>query len=53
MEMNKAKNILVHEKEIYSRPAKVWFQAGKRPLKEGMEYCHGNYCHGNDYRQWS
>ena len=24
--MNKAKNMIVHEKEIYSRPPRVWFQ---------------------------
>lgn len=32
MEMNKAKNLLDHEKEIFSRPARVWFQ-DKNDLK--------------------
>ncbi len=26
MEMNKAKNMIDHKKEICSRPARVWFQ---------------------------
>lgn len=32
MEMTKAKNMIVHQEEIYSRPARVWFQdkSGKR-----------------------
>ena len=38
MEVNKAKNLMVHEKEIYSRPAKVWFQKGNKRSREGGEH---------------
>lgn len=41
MEMNKARNLIEHEEEIFSRPPRVWFQSkadlkresGKRPFK--------------------
>ncbi|KAK3716115.1 hypothetical protein QZH41_019654, partial [Actinostola sp. cb2023] len=33
MEMNKAKNLLDHEKEIFSRPARVWFQDKEQKRK--------------------
>lgn len=36
MEMNKAKNLLDHEKEIYSRPARVWFQDKKDLKRKGI-----------------
>ena len=32
MEMNKARNLLEHEEEIFSRPARTWFQ-NKADLK--------------------
>ena len=35
MEMNKAKNLIVHEKEIYSRPARVWFQSKTDAKRKG------------------
>ena len=35
MEMNKAKNLIVHEKEIYSRPARVWFQNKSDAKRKG------------------
>ncbi|KXJ25263.1 probable ATP-dependent RNA helicase DDX27 [Exaiptasia diaphana] len=37
MEMNKAKNLLDHEKEIYSRPARVWFQDKNDLKRKGNE----------------
>lgn len=41
MEMNKARNLIEHEEEIFSRPPRVWFQSkadlkrksGKRTFK--------------------
>ena len=41
MEMNKARNLIEHEEEIFSRPPRVWFQSkadlkrksGKRPFE--------------------
>ena len=41
MEMNKARNLIEHEEEIFSRPPRVWFQSkadlkrksGKRSIK--------------------
>ena len=38
MEMNKARNLLEHEEEIFSRPPRVWFQ-NKADLKRKS----GNY----------
>jgi ATP-dependent RNA helicase DDX27 len=39
MELKKGQNMLEHEKEIYSRPARTWFQSGKDKLKaEGICY---------------
>ena len=32
MEMNKARNLIEHEEEIFSRPPRVWFQS-KADLK--------------------
>lgn len=29
MELTKGQNMLAHEKEIFSRPARTWFQTGK------------------------
>lgn len=38
MEASKAENMLLHESEIYSRPARTWFQssAEKKALKKAM-----------------
>ena len=44
MEMNKARNLIEHEEEIFSRPPRVWFQSkadlkrksGKRPFEFEM-----------------
>lgn len=37
MELNKGINIMEHEAEIYSRPARTWFQSGKEKKEaEGM-----------------
>ena len=30
MELRKGQNMIEHEKEIFSRPARVWFQSGKQ-----------------------
>ena len=38
MEMNKARNLIEHEEEIFSRPPRVWFQ-NKADLKRKS----GNY----------
>ena len=42
METNKAKNMMVHEKEIYSHPARVWFQKNSERGKKrrGGQYIH-------------
>ena len=45
MEVNKAKNMIEHEREIFSRPARTWFEPktgskGKRPFALGRPlYC--------------
>jgi hypothetical protein len=40
MELKKGENIIEHESEIYSRPARTWFQSGKEKLKaEGQRAC--------------
>jgi hypothetical protein len=37
MELKKGQNMIEHEEEIYSRPARTWFQSGQAKLKaEGM-----------------
>jgi ATP-dependent RNA helicase DDX27 len=37
MELKKGQNLIEHEKEIYSRPARTWFQSAKDKLNtEGM-----------------
>lgn len=37
MELKKGQNMIEHEAEIYSKPARTWFQSGKDKLKaEGM-----------------
>lgn len=33
MEVKKGQNMLAHEEEIYSRPARTWFQTGKEKQK--------------------
>lgn len=38
MELKKGENMIEHEAEIFSRPARTWFQTGKEKLNaEGME----------------
>lgn len=40
MEMNKARNLIEHEEEIFSRPPRVWFQSKadlKRQFGENLE----------------
>ena len=32
MELKKGENMIEHEKEIFSRPARTWFQSGKKNL---------------------
>jgi ATP-dependent RNA helicase DDX27 len=37
MELKKGQNLIEHEEEIYSRPARTWFQSGQEKLKaEGV-----------------
>lgn len=37
MELKKGQNMIEHEQEIYSRPARTWFQSGQEKLKaEGL-----------------
>ena len=37
MEVKKGQNMLEHEAEIYSRPARTWFQSGKdKQQSEGV-----------------
>jgi ATP-dependent RNA helicase DDX27 len=39
MELKKGENMIEHEAEIYSRPARTWFQSGKEKLiAEGIHY---------------
>jgi len=33
MELKKGENMIEHEAEIYSRPARTWFQSGKEKEK--------------------
>jgi ATP-dependent RNA helicase DDX27 len=35
MELTKGQNMIEHEKEIFSRPARTWFQSGKDKDKAG------------------
>ena len=35
MEVNKARNMIVHREEILSRPARVWFQSDSEKKKKG------------------
>jgi ATP-dependent RNA helicase DDX27 len=39
MQLRKSQNMLDHEKEIYSRPARTWFQTTKE--KQKAEGVHG------------
>lgn len=37
MELKKGENMIEHEDEIYSRPARTWFQTGKeKQQSEGI-----------------
>lgn len=37
MELRKGENMIKHQAEIYSRPARTWFQTGKEKQKsEGL-----------------
>jgi ATP-dependent RNA helicase DDX27 len=39
MEVKKGQNILEHEAEIYSRPARTWFQSGRdKQQSEGASH---------------
>lgn len=39
MELKKGENMIEHEAEIYSRPARTWFQTGKEKLNaEGTNF---------------
>jgi ATP-dependent RNA helicase DDX27 len=38
MEVSKGRNILEHEAEIFSRPARTWFQSSKEKTKAAGEY---------------
>ena len=45
MEMNKARNMIEHQREIFSRPARTWFETKKgrgtkRPLPTGRSIVH-------------
>jgi ATP-dependent RNA helicase DDX27 len=33
MELKKGQNMIDHEEEIYSRPARTWFQTGQEKLR--------------------
>lgn len=40
MELKKGENMLEHEKEIFSRPARTWFQSEKDKLNaKGLSIC--------------
>jgi ATP-dependent RNA helicase DDX27 len=40
MELRKGENMMKHEAEIYSRPARTWFQTGNEKQKsEGLVIC--------------
>ena len=39
MELKKGQNMIEHESEIFSRPARTWFQTGKEKAKaEGRSF---------------
>jgi len=38
MELKKGQNMIEHEAEIYSRPARTWFQSGKEKEKAEGSY---------------
>lgn len=38
MELKKGQNMIEHEAEIYSRPARTWFQSGKEKEKAEGPY---------------
>ena len=46
MEVKKGQNMLEHEAEIYSRPARTWFQSGKdKQQSEGVFICRVYLCY--------
>jgi ATP-dependent RNA helicase DDX27 len=46
MELKKGQNMIEHEAEIYSRPARTWFQTGKEKLNaEGSSIYIPQYLH--------
>lgn len=38
MELKKGENMIEHEAEIFSRPARTWFQTGKEKAKSEGQY---------------
>ena len=42
MEMNKARNLIEHEEEIFSRPPRVWFQSKADLKRKSGENFEGN-----------
>lgn len=40
MEVNKAHNLIEHEEEIFSRPARTWMQKGRKRGAVGQEVPH-------------
>jgi len=47
MELKKGQNMIEHEAEIYSRPARTWFQSGKE--KERAEGSYVLFCQSHAY----
>ena len=46
MELKKGENMIEHEAEIFSRPARTWFQTGKEKAKAEGKLHFG--CHVRD-----
>ena len=38
MQMNKARNLIEHEKEIFSRPPRVWIQSQRDTKRKAGNY---------------
>lgn len=49
MELKKGQNMIEHEEEIYSRPARTWFQNAKEKEKAAGAYKSLSAPHATDY----
>jgi ATP-dependent RNA helicase DDX27 len=51
MELRKGQNMIEHENEIFSRPARVWFQSGK--AKEASQSKYPSISPISCYEKWT